>query len=460
MSIASSSSGNEHPRIVTDGSGNPLVLWGHAERAMFARWSGTSFNAPVMLNPMSMTIAEASWMGPDIASSGDTVYVVFKQTPEMDTSSHIYIVRSFDGGMNFSMPFQVDFIADSVSRFPTVTVDATGNPIVGFMKFDPGFLNARWVVTKSNDYGNTFSTDVNASGWSAVGATVCDCCPGSIVNAANNVAMLYRDNKSNIRDSWAGISTNGGTSFTNGWNIDQNNWNLFSCPSTGPDGVIVGDSLYAVFMNGASGTSRVYRSVSSISNSIAQPSQLLTGNISGLNQQNYPRIAQSGNAMAIVWKQNINNFDQLPLLFTNDIANGFPAIYDTVDLNDITNADVALSNGNIFVVWEDDNSGTVKYRTGSFSPLSMPENEINESSVSVFPNPAKDFFNININSSVNQISLLTIYNSFGQEIIRKSFPGYLKTERLSTELFSNGIYFWQFKSNHKNISNGKLVILK
>jgi hypothetical protein len=458
MNIASSASGNEHPRVVTDGSGHPLVLWGHSAKAMLSRWNGTSFTTPVMLNPMSMTIAEASWMGPDIASHGDIVYIVFKQTPEMDTSSHIYIVRSFDGGVTFSLPFQVDFIADSVSRFPTVTTDVSGNPIVGFIKFDPNFLNARWVVTKSTDFGNTFSTDVKASGWSTVGSTVCDCCPGSIVCEGNTVAMLYRDNNSNIRDSWAGVSYNNGTSFSNGWNLDQNNWNLFSCPSTGSDAIINGDSLYAVFMNGASGINRVYFSASSLSNAIAQPSQLLTGSLSGLNQQNYPRIDKSGNAMAIAWKQNINGSDQLPLLFTSDISNGFPAIYDTVDLNDITNADVALSNGNIFVIWEDDNSGTVKFRSGTFIPVNTSVNEITENNLSFFPNPAKNFLNLNL--SLKQPSVITIYNSFGQEVIIKNFQGNLKTETISTVTLANGIYFWEIKSNDKNISNGKLVILK
>src|SRR5437016_1740845 len=70
--LNTSSSGNEHPRIVMNAAGEPLVLWGHSSRAMFSRWNGTAFTSPVMLNPMTMTIAEAYWMGPDIASHGDT----------------------------------------------------------------------------------------------------------------------------------------------------------------------------------------------------------------------------------------------------------------------------------------------------------------------------------------------------------------------------------------------------
>src|SRR5205085_6805734 len=113
-------------RIALDGSGNPLVIWGNMtdQSVQFSTSNGTTFNPPMQLNPAWLTIATGSWMGPQIASHGDTIYVVVKQTPEADTSSHIYLIRSFDGGMTFMPPMQVDNILDSISRFPTVTTDA------------------------------------------------------------------------------------------------------------------------------------------------------------------------------------------------------------------------------------------------------------------------------------------------------------------------------------------------
>src|SRR6185436_20090502 len=157
MNISANTYGNMDPRMALDAAGNPLVIWGRMsdESVFFSRWNGTMFTAPIKLNGM-LTVAAATWMGPDIASHGDSVYVVMKQTPEADTSSHIYMVHSYDGGMTFSSPVQVDNIADSVSRFPTVTTDEDGNPIIAFMKFNSLFLDSRWAVTKSPDYGNTF----------------------------------------------------------------------------------------------------------------------------------------------------------------------------------------------------------------------------------------------------------------------------------------------------------------
>jgi hypothetical protein len=445
-----------HPRIVSDASGNPLIIWGRMsdESVFFSRWDGNSFTIPLQLNSTWLPVATASWMGPDIASKGDTVYVVMKQTPE--DINPIYIISSFDGGINFSAPIQVDFIEDSNSRFPTVTIDDTGNPIVGFMKFDPGFVNARWVVTKSNDYGSTFTSDVLASGWSGAGATVCDCCPGSITSLGNTVAMLYRDNLSNIRDSWAGISFNGGNSFTQGLPIDQNNWMLMMCPSSGPDGVIIGDTLYSTFMNGASGTSMTYFSKSSLTSLTGAPGELLTGIFPGLTYQNYPRIASDGGSIAIVWKQEVNEIDELAVSLTSDLEIGFPASYEIVDLDDVTNTDVAINNGNIFVVWEDDNSGTVKFRSGSFS-ISTSVDIINKRNFSVFPNPVIDLVNIAIDGAEQSKSLkVSIHDVIGRNLKDINVLPNDSVITIPVANLSAGIYFIKI-SDEDNVYSIKFI---
>lgn len=413
MDVAGSTYDNLHPRITTDAAGNPVIIWGRlSDDAVFlSRWDGYAFTPPLKLNPSWMTVAVQTWMGPDIAAKGDTVYVVMKQTPE-DTGP-VYIVTSVDGGATFYDPVQADAIADSISRFPTVAANAGGNPIVAFMKFDPGFENPRWVVTQSNDLGNTFSTDVRASGWSGAGAEVCDCCPGTIVSSGNSVAMLYRDNLGNIRDSWAGISTDGANSFTQGLAIDQNNWMIMMCPSSGPDGVIIGDTLYSTFMNGASGMNMNYFSKSSLTSLNGAPGIELTGMIPGLTSQNYPRIASSGKTVAVAWKQHVDGSDQLNLLFTPNIANGFPAVYDTVDLSNITNTDVAVTPGSVHVVWEESSTGNVKYRRGSFSLSSVVE-ETTEESLSVYPNPATDF--IHVVASMQFIEKIVLTDLPGNEM--------------------------------------------
>ena len=387
IDVASNAFGNYFPRIVTDRAGNPLVIWGDAGKLYFSRWNGNNFQAPVQLNPSDIDVATFSWMGPDIASYGDTVYCVYKQVPQNLITSHIWIVSSWDGGLTFNSPVQVENIADSLSSFAVVTADDSGRPVVGFMKFDPGLANPRWVASRSVDYGNTFSTDVLASGWSSPTSIVCDCCPGGIIASGNKVAVMYRDNDSDIRDTWVGVSADGGSSFSAGMNVDQQNWNLTYCPSSGPDGVIIGDTLYTVSMNGASGIPRVYFNRSSLVNVLSSTGNLLTGNIQGLQQQNFVRIDHSGQTAAIVWKQVVSGENQIVALFTNDISSGFPAVFDTVAINNVDKADVALSDDNIYVVWQDDNSNTVKFRSGTYCTTVQAKSTQGIKSLSVYPSP-------------------------------------------------------------------------
>ncbi len=452
MNVAASTSGNQYPRVVVNRAGNPLVIWNHANRCMFSRWTGSAFTTPVLLNPLSINVAGASWMGPDIASEGDTIYVVFKRIPEDSDTCHIYCVHSFNGGISFSAPVRIDYIADSLSRFPTVTTDDTGNPIVGFMKFNSAFGNARWVVAKSTDFGNTFSVDIKASGWSGSNSMVCECCPGSIACTGASAAMVYRDNNSNIRDDWAGISNNTGASFTGGIAIDSHNWYIPACPASGPDGVIVGDTLWTTFMNGVSGMSLVYYNKSSIPAMIGSTAMPLTGTISGLTEQNYPRIATGGNALGIVWTQRVNGNDQCVLRFTDNIVTGLGTAYDTVDLNNVTNCDIAISNGNIYIVWEDDNSGTVRYRSGTFTQITdINENE-SSPSISVFPNPTTSSVSITSKKNINNIRIV---NLFGQ-IIYQAEPN---INQVQLNVDRAGVYFIIVTSNqHRSIR--KLIVSK
>jgi hypothetical protein len=73
------------------------------------------------------------------------------------------------------------------------------------------------------------------------------------VSEGNTVVMPYRDNDNNIRDTWVGVSNDGGASFTSGMDVDQQDWLIMACPSSGPDAFIIGDNIYSTYMSGASG---------------------------------------------------------------------------------------------------------------------------------------------------------------------------------------------------------------
>ena len=412
--VAANTYSNLHPRITLDKNGNPLVLWGNSgsNKANFSRWNGTSFTTPVTLNPGTIPVFAASWAGPDIASHGDTVYVVYKHTPE-DTN-HIYIMKSVNGGQNFSAPVRVDsYVLDSNTRFPTVTTDAAGNPIVAFIKFDTMFMNAKWVVAKSTDMGSSFSTDVKSSGYT--GGNVCDCCPGHILSSGNNTMVSYRNDLANIRTMWTAFSTNNATSFNTGIETDNTNWMVMACPSSGPDAILLGDSIYTVFMSGASGSSRVYLSKSSLSMQQAASTNLVTGTFAGLSGQNYPRIANAGTAGTIVWKEIANSTSRICAKFTDSLTQGFASGYDTIASGTVENADVAMGMGVVHMVWEDDNSGTVMYRKGTYPlPTAVQNITANSKALKTYPNPAHTYFSCTEN--IGKVITCTLIDNSGKKI--------------------------------------------
>jgi hypothetical protein len=388
---------NLHPRIALNRSGDPYVLWGKTDtRAYFSKWNGTGFPAPTTVSG-ALTVFAQSWAGPDLAAYGDTVYVSMKVTPEGVTTNYCYLAHSYDGGTSFSMPVRVDNIDTNISRFATVTANATGNPVVAFMKFNASFGNAQYVVSRSADGGATFSADVLASAGSN---EVCNCCPATMLSSGSDIILLYRNNASNIRDSWASISTTGGVSFPGRMNIDNNNWLKTSCPASGPDGFVIGDTLYSVFMTKDTLVSYSRSSVSSMSS--ASTSRFSApGAVIGLMSQNYPRVANSGNASTAVWVQNTSIHKYIAYSFTNNITTGgFPA-YDSISAaigSGIMNADVAMSPGAVHIVWEDDNTGKVMYVKGTYLVTTGAEPVAARELIELYPNPAKEEFTVMANN--------------------------------------------------------------
>lgn len=362
MPVANKMYGNLHPRITMDKFDNPIVVWGDENgKVWLSKWGGESFAPPISMGPDGGTVFTSSFAGPDIASRGDTVYLVYKQTPE--DKSHIYLKHSYDDGKHFSIATEVDTKEDGITRFPTVTTDEDGNPYVAFMRCGKDFSGARWVVARSKDMGESFLRDTLGSIMN--GGSACECSPAAYLASGSAGILLYRNNQNNLRNIWAGISSNGGVSFNNGIRVDSTEFNPESCPGSGPDGVIVGDTLYSVYMSGSQDGDLVYMTRIPLSNP-SLTTNAITGTIPGIIMQNFPRIAGKGFAAAAVWTQTAGGNNQVCLSVTPDVTGGFPPKADTVADGVMLNADVALGGGYIYVVWEDQVTRSVMYRRGVY----------------------------------------------------------------------------------------------
>ena len=87
---------NVRPRIALMTDNTPSVLWGDdVNNAVYtATWNGSGFNTPVRVHSLNSDAFTSYWAGPEIAASGDTVFIGLKIMPE--DQHGVYSVRSVD----------------------------------------------------------------------------------------------------------------------------------------------------------------------------------------------------------------------------------------------------------------------------------------------------------------------------------------------------------------------------
>lgn len=433
--------GNVRPRLTLTSGNEPVVIIGRSPGELYvAKWNGNAFGTPVLITPEGLNSYLAYWTGPDIAAYGDTVIAVFKALP-FDTGK-IYAVRSVDGGATFSDTIRVENHATGRVFLPSLDLDVYGNPSVMYMAFDGSADNPRYVVTRSTDSGLTFTPgqEIASSGM----AEACDCCPGELVINGNRQVALYRNNVQNIRDIYGSLSMDGGATFEAAQNLEYLGWNINQCPSTGPHGILIGDTLYSVAASQASGAYRVSVAVSSVANNLeyAYRQQLLPPLNSG-GKQNYPRISGQNDTIVVVWEEReSNNPEVYCSVTTNGNVSGLAAAksrVNTVTSGVQTNPDVVYRDGFVHVVFSDAVSGDVIYRRGTISEVAgVPE--ITTEALQVFPNPSANgqFCLKSWNQSMHLLRAVDIYGNIITATVVDDEDGY--SIRLEPEA-ANGVYF-------------------
>lgn len=365
MDVNAGGDGGLRPRIALNGETLPVVLWGKSSPASnrVAVGTGTGFSQATEVSMPGLVPAVADWMGSSIAAQGDTVWAVLKATPE--ESRPTYVRRSIDGGTTWGDTLRVDPFDGLVSRFPSIAITGNGEPLVQYMQFDSGYYGARQVVCRM--VNGAFQPPVQVSTPFAQG-DVCDCCPNQVVTAGQEVAALYRNAGSNLRVLWAATSTDGGTTFPTGALVDSTGWVFQACPSSGPDGLIDGDTLRYVWMSGANNGNKVFLGAAAMYGLVCDRGTAVHAGQPANLQQNFPRIAGHGDTLGIVWQQTY--LGQAEILFSWSVTG--PAglsLPDTVNV-DLSGAqrtpDIAYANGTFHLIWSEGTS-QVRYRTATIT---------------------------------------------------------------------------------------------
>ena len=147
--------------------------------------------------------------------------------------------------------------------------------------------------------------------------------------------------------------------------------------------------------------------------------------------------------MAFIWKQVSGGQQELAIQFTEDITTGINPLLEIVDINNVGAVDVMMNNGTIWVVWEDASSGTVKYRSGTYSQsLGTKPSENLQSYITVQPNPSSDVWKISGISQSHRIhyDLSTISGEIIERNSVSNFDSKFNLEVDNSRL-NSGIYY-------------------
>lgn len=418
--------GTLRPRVALNGSGEPVVLWADGMNACLAAVGmGGAFMDPMMVSPAGLEVATSDWQGPGIACKGSTVWAVFKGLPE--DARPCYLVGSTDGGHTWGDTMRVDPADGLLSRFPAVAVGSDSEPVVQYMQFDAGFSNARQVVRSMMD--GMFMEPAQVSVPFAPGA-VCDCCPGQVVSANEQVIALYRNAGGNIRTIWGAASNDGGMSFPTGEQVDGTSWFLGACPSSGPAGYITGDSVRYVWMSGEENGAKVYLGSAHASTLSIGSQRNVHPDQSASLQQNYPRIAGSGDTLGVVWEQSSDGSREIMFAWSVTGVTGL-SDPDTVNVT-LSGAqetpDIAFANGSFHIVWSEPATGQVRYRRAAISvSTAIQASEDAVGSLLTF-----DASSDALHWVGGQVRSLSVVDPSGKEVIHRaspSFPMFLKAMR-------------------------------
>lgn len=444
--------GNTFPRLSMVTGNRPLVSWGSSTKVYSAVWTGSSFTTPVTLTPTGLTPYVQTWTGPECEASGDTVFVTYGTSPI--NSSRVYVVRSVDGGLSFGDTVRVSTLPAGQSRFPSVAIGTGGNPYVEFMEFDGAFENAEHTVSRSLDGGNLYLSPVTVS--TAAPGESCDCCPGDILINENNPVVLFRNAGSNIRTIYASSSMDGGSSYMHTTEIDMTNWILAACPSSGPSGVVIGDSLVSTWMS----ASKVYIGTMNIHDHQAGINKQI---FPGASVRNFPKIAAKGDTIVVVCQGNIAG---KPKIFMASSVTGVAGLGNYIDTitagfaGGQSRPDIEFNHGKLHLVYSDDVNDDVQYLTGIMGgPAAVKENKKDGGTKILSATHNDASIVLTVFSPVETQAQIQVVNTSGMQAINTGLHLLQGKHQYTLPLpAAAGIYGIHLLTGHGDKQNIKLVL--
>ena len=418
IEVASGVSASLRPRIALDNQDNPIVIFAqnaNPSKLYKTKLINNVFEPIVILNNARPITNSA--FGPEISFTDDLIYVCFE-----DQNEGIFLLKSSDGGVNFSDSIRVDNV-NNYAVLPNIDIKTDLNPVVSFTRVNSNWSQVSQVISNSVDGGQTFLPDISAS--IITPNQPCECCFSKVVSEGNIQVSIFRNNENNIRNFYASVSFDGGQSFTDYLEIALLDWNINACPDAGADAYLKNGKLFISYRSGSLGSNRVFVARVDINSLSVEQVTPVDEDLSSTMSQKFPDIAGDETNVGVVWMDNRSMLNDCFFSYSTD---GFDSWSTPVYISDsslmvqFVEPDVAYRNNKFHFVYRNQNQNIILYRTAELQNTSSLQ---------------KIVFNLEINDSKIQFPEHLNYQLFdvSGKLLQNGFESIIDISGLSKGLY-------------------------
>jgi hypothetical protein len=287
----------ETPAVAVGPDGTLMLAWASQEKASDnvrnlylarSRDRGTTFDPPSAWRPVPIyrftsdnpargrSMAFSTHVLPRLAATGDSLVLGWVEAIDGGPAVKFLVARSVDGGRSFSDPIAVHGGDASRPGFTTLVAGPDGGLACGWID-GRGHVPQPYFSASPADSAGFAPERLVFEGPDGKG--ICPCCDVAVAVAgagADRAAFVaFRNSDEGHRDIWlARADGNGEARFAPPVPVTREPWTFNGCPHDAPSLAVVGDRLHVAWMDGHTGTGRIYHAMTPLAEATFHPRPL------------------------------------------------------------------------------------------------------------------------------------------------------------------------------------------
>ena len=251
QNIFPSDNDEKNPDMISDDQGNIHIVWmeqhGGNTNVTYTRTTdgGEIFSEPIQVNLITGNVIAYTQSGPIIRVYNENLYVVYMDNRSGLTA--VYMNISNDNGDNWGEDI---LISDQtyMQMYTDMEIDSDGTLHLIYYNFDSNHLiqDVRYAAMLTGEEAFSPSSVV---GLMDEYQEPCDCCqPDLFITDTDDLYIAYRNNISDIRDTFLVKKMQGEPVFSEKIQVSYHSDYINHCPSSGPTLAINSDNIAVSYM--------------------------------------------------------------------------------------------------------------------------------------------------------------------------------------------------------------------